>query len=143
MSNGGAPLPADRMERFKRYFDGLLANYRAITNQLQSNTSLTSEIVVQLREKQREIRANLQLLQNKFSTATAGGVQMPGNVKINAEDTAPAPAQAPAQLDDYECRLDVPPCSIQSLASEVNDRILLNEDAKSVPRAEVLRVVFI
>jgi hypothetical protein len=45
-----------KIEKFKKYYDSLLASYHAITLQLQCKDSLSPPLVAQLQEKHNEIK---------------------------------------------------------------------------------------
>lgn len=118
------PFDAEKVEKFKRYYDSLLASYQAITMQLQSQDSLPAHLVTQLHEKRNEIKLNLQILISKFSSARQSpqlGMQMAsgpsskrpfsGNIPPEASSyaaTSPSAIEAARLVASSSSTLDMP-----------------------------------
>lgn len=145
MQQAGGQSEGERREKFKRYYETLQANYQAINYQLQTNDALSPEITAQLREKRKEIKANLQLLLAKLAASGGGGgggssdrqQAEPPSLLLGAapqpQQAARPQAAAAAALDDSPQLLGSK--TLQQVASEVNPQMHLREEAKTASLA--------
>ena len=80
------------MEKFRRYYETLLANYHAIGQQLQHSELYTAEVKAQLQEKRKEIETNIQIFLAKCSSLRSNATAQSSGMTMNAEIKASIPA---------------------------------------------------
>lgn len=127
---------AERMEKFKRYYETLLANYHAIGQQLQHAELHSPEVIVRLQEKRKEIARNIQLFLAKCSSLRSNTQPAPVHQETVLADKPLAsvnnfvPAKA-SEVENEPCRaIFKRQTSLTTLLHSIDPNADLDDDAR-------------